>query len=222
LWWRSISRGSIQGAAGLAFVSCDLSPTRPVLNPPPPDDYNFTLHCQRSLLGLDMANWLAIGKVVSTGNGFDKEHTQYALGPRFEQAPTAAPTIVGDEWIIIAFLLYLPIADWLYGATIGKRIAGLRTVAVGNPRHRGLPFWNAFLRFAAMHAGIVASTAIVLVYQLASADIEGSMKLSRWLYVLAGGWVLWNAGLLIAGWGSLYDQAAGTTVVRPDPRNHFG
>ena len=65
-----------------------------------------------------------------------------------------------------------------------------------------------------MHAGIVASTVIVLVYQLASADIEGSMTLSRWLYVLAGGWILWNVGWLIAGWESLYDQAAGTTIVR--------
>jgi hypothetical protein len=207
------SRGEVQGALGLAFVDCQPTRDVPKLDPPPPQGYSFVMHCQRSLLGLDMANWLAIGKVVSLGDGhFDKQVQQYAIGPQGDQA--FAPTIAGDGWIVFAIFAYLPIADWLFGATVGKWIVGLRTIDVRNPSRRGLPFWKAVVRQAAIQAGILLSTAIIFVYQLAGADLEQSTDLARLLYLVVLGWILWNSGRLLVGWESLYDRAAGTTVVR--------
>jgi hypothetical protein len=211
-----LSRGSYQGAAGLAFVDCKQAGKVPTLTPAPPADYNFAVHCQRSLLGLDMANWIAVGKVVSRGEaGFDKEHRQFALGPQYEQAPEPI-TILGDGWIVAAFLLYLPLADWLFGATTGKRIVGLRTIAVGRTERRGLPFGRTILRYLAMNAGIIVPSLILAAYQFITLDFEGSVSVGRWLYLLMGGWILWNLGLLVAGLEPLYDRAAGTSVVRRD------
>jgi uncharacterized RDD family membrane protein YckC len=208
-----LSRGSVQGALGLAFVNCWPVKDMPALYPPPPPEYNFAFRCDRSLLGLDMANWIAVGKVTSLGNGhFDKDSQQFALGPGDEQA--FAPMIVGDGVIVFSVFPYLAIADWLFGATAGKWILGLRTVDAGNPRRRGLPFRKAVIRNVVMHAGILVSTVIVFVYQLASEDIEGSVSVARFLYLSVLGWILWNSGRLLLGSETLYDLAAGTTVVR--------
>jgi hypothetical protein len=84
----------------------------------------------------------------------------------------------------------------------------------GNPRRRGLPFRKAVIRNVVMHAGILVSTVIVFVYQLASEDIEGSVSVARFLYLSVLGWILWNSGRLLLGSETLYDLAAGTTVVR--------
>ena len=208
-----LSRGNVQGALGLAFVNCWPVKDVPALYPPPPAEYNFALRCDRSLLGLDMANWIAVGKVTSLGDGhFDKDSQQFALGPGDEQA--FAPMIVGDGVIVFSLFPYLAIADWLFGATVGKWILGLRTIDAGNPRRRGLPFRKVAVRHLALHAGILMSTVILFLYQLTTADFEGSVTFARWLYLLVLGWILWNSGRLLLGSEALYDLAAGTTVVR--------
>ena len=207
-----LSRGNVQGALGLAFVDCWPAKDVPALNPPPPAEDNFALRCERSLLGLDMANWIVVGKVTSLGDGrFDKAAQHFALGPGEEQA--FAPMIVGDGVIVFSLFPYLAIADWLFGATVGKWILGLRTIDAGNPRRRGLPFRKAVIRNLVMHAGILVPTVILLLYQLATLDFEGSVTIARWLYLLLLGWILWNSGRLLVGSEALYDLAAGTTVV---------
>lgn len=209
-----ISRGEVQGALGLAFVDCQPTRDIPKLDPPPSQAYNFAMHCQRSLLGLDMANWLAVGRVVSLGNGrFDKEMRQYALGPQGEQAFT--PMIAGDGWIVFAFFAYLVVADWLFGATVGKWIVGLRTVNLAEPGRRRLPLGRILVRHVTMHAGILISTVIIFVYLFVANDQEAAQNLGRLFFaILVLGWILWNAVRLMMGLESLYDRAAGTTVRR--------
>lgn len=208
-----LSAGRIQGALGLAFVDCQQARDVPDLQPEPPAHFNFALRCDRSLLGLDMANWIALGAVTSREDGhFDKESQLFALGPDGEQA--SEPMIVGDGWIVFLIFPYLLLSDWLSGATAGKWMLGLRTVDAGNPRRRGLPFMKAVTRSAAMHAGFIASTVLLLVYQLVSGDLEGSITVARALYLVAFGWIAWNCGRLLFGWDALYDVVAGTTVVR--------
>ena len=208
-----VSNGKIQGAVGLVFANCEQARDLPDLQPTPPARFNFALRCQRSLLGLDMSNWIALGAVTSRGDGtFDSESQLFALGPSGEQV--FDPLLVGDGWIFFLLFPYLFLSDWLFGATAGKWMLGLRAVDAGNPRRSGLPFKKAVTRNLAMHAGFAASTVLLLVYQLVSDDIEGSITVARALYVVAFGWIVWNCGRLLFGRDALYDVMAGTTVVR--------
>jgi uncharacterized RDD family membrane protein YckC len=208
-----LSRGHVQGAAGLALVNCWPINDIPALTPPPPAHFNFAYRCERSLLGLDMANWISMGKVTSRDEGrFETEGTQFALSPNGDQV--LGPTIISDSVTILSLFLYLAVADWIFGATAGKWMMGLRTVEVDKPHQRGLSFPKAFVRGLAMHAGILAGTVILAAYQIISADMEGSLTVGRALYALVLGWILWNSGRLLIGSEALYDLAAGTTVVR--------
>lgn len=127
----------------------------------------------------------------------------------------------------IAIFVYLVVMEAWRGATIGKGLTGIRTVALSNPERRGLPFAKALLREFIKVAGFIPTLIIIPIIFGEIIGIAEAMQpltgsnFDAWFIplqlvaqFLPLGWLAWIGVSLANNRDPIYDRMAGTTVVR--------
>ena len=160
--------------------------------------------CTVSTLGLETARYVTVGLQAQDG---EVVRTMAFSRPVDRQGEPVTPVIL--DWAYpLAFILAMSAAEWLAGATLGKRLVGLRVRAEGGGR---LPAHRALGRNLAIWGGL----ALVLVAPLAAA-VWGIRLGPTGYYTAVGALALLVlapvAMLTLAAPRALYDRWTGAEV----------
>lgn len=128
---------------------------------------------------------------------------------------------------LLVFAYFVIMETWL-GATLGKKMAGIRTVDLANPGNVGLPFGKAVLRELVKVAGFIPALVffiggITFFASMAASttSLEAMEPMLAWLgpvqfvaQILPLVWLAWIGISLVNNRDPIYDRVAGTAVVR--------
>lgn len=213
--------GAVQGSFGFNTTNCfsiEQLPDR--LDPAPPVGFNSITECRTSFMGYDMARGLRVAKSTQDGSLTTSVFSDYTLGA--DGQPNQA---FATDWIAILILFaYLILMEYRSGATVGKRLLGIRTIDVDSPSQGGIPFRKAFLRQLAMLIGLIP-LALVLIVGLAliyfyDTDLANVLSGETLIVAMAIAGiidVIWIVWIIISVTGKrdpIYDRMAGTAVIR--------
>jgi uncharacterized RDD family membrane protein YckC len=216
----TITNGAIQGNFGFTITTCSPVGDLPEgVQPPPPEGFNQIADCRISLIGFDTARSLTVTKVTQDGNTTRTVFQSYVLGadgkPREDFFDTT--------WLaILALFAYLVLLEFRSGKTVGKHIAGIRTIDTALPDRIGIPLGKAALRQLAMWVGFAPALAaqfLLLGSVATTSDLEAVMNGSYYVplsilgAILALAWIVWIIVSLARKRDPVYDRLVGTAVV---------
>ena len=215
------TNGAIQGSFGIMGRTCAPIAQLPVsLDPSPPEGFNSIVECRISFLGFNMARTLTVSKVTQQGSVTTSVFESYSLG--VDGRPMDA---FSTDWIaILVFFAYLISMEYRSGATVGKRLVGIRTVDTSFPSRLGVPLRKAVLRPLAMQLGIVPIPGgLIVAFLLAQfrgidpAEILSSRVYLSFLAIAAAiyfAWIVWIIVSVSRKRDPIYDRLAHTAVLR--------
>jgi uncharacterized RDD family membrane protein YckC len=208
------------GTFGLATalpqsLSCtELTAPPPDITPPAGFSPNLIRHCTKSFLGFPFHHEVVLteererGALAGEWVVTTRRSLTYAVGPDLRPVEDAFEL---DTVLWLAYLAYVVAAQGLYGATLGKRLLGLRVVDRYGVRP-GLA--AAALRNLVLNGPILAG---VVLYWLLDWTSFGGVNLRLGL---AGALALASLAIVAEVWWtarkgrpSLHDRLAGTRVV---------
>jgi uncharacterized RDD family membrane protein YckC len=130
-------------------------------------------------------------------------------------------------WLMLAMELliftYFVLLEAWSGATIGKKLVGIRTIQLSNPARRGLPvgtaLWREFVKIVGfLPPLLLMAYGAMLIPEMADArslDVhEGWFVITQLLQFIPLIWLAWIGISLVNHNDPVYDRAAGTAVVR--------
>jgi uncharacterized RDD family membrane protein YckC len=228
------TNGVVQGTFGIVLKSCQPLAELPIgLDPPPPEGFNSIVDCRTSFFGLDMARVLVVSKVTQDGAVTTSIFQSYAIGA--DGHPTEA---YSTDWIaILLFFAYLISMEHRSGATLGKRMLGIRTFDTAGKltlgfrtfdaaflSRAGIPLRKAVLRQLAIviGSGPLIAGGIVAVAVMSFGGVDPAAIFSSGVYVpymiLAAAinvvWFVWIAVSVSRKRDPIYDRLVGTAVLR--------
>ena len=108
----------------------------------------------------------------------------------------------------VPVVLYFAVAEAVFGATLGKRLLGLRVAGVGGPRFRSTLVRNVvkFAPWELAHVGVWYGPGRPFL------DPPGLLSHALFLLSLAAA-AVWAAGVFLGSGRTVYDRAGGTQVV---------
>ncbi|MFE0016874.1 RDD family protein [Mesorhizobium sp. NPDC059054] len=128
---------------------------------------------------------------------------------------------------ILLLFAYLVVMETWRGATVGKMLAGIRTIDLSAPDHRPPPFVKALPREFVKAAGFLPSLVTSMVFSTLMANVtnaeqlESMMSTDGWFFPLQFIaqflpliWLAWIAVSLVNNRDPIYDRLSGTAVVR--------
>jgi uncharacterized RDD family membrane protein YckC len=192
----------------------DLSAPPPYIRPPAELSPNLIRHCSKSFFGFPFRREIVLveerehGEVTSSWVVTTRRSVTYVVGP--DLRPVDAFDLDSILWL--AYLAYVVTAQGLYGATLGKRLLGVRVV----DRYGVRPG----LRAAAIRNVVLNGPILIglVLYALIGWTSVGSLTLVLWL---AGVLAVCNLAIVVEVWltarkakPSLHDRIAGTRVVK--------
>jgi uncharacterized RDD family membrane protein YckC len=196
------------------YTSCVTTKVLPDnLDPPAPLDANQLLDCRSSFFGLETGREFRALHVTTQTSGDSKRvfwtGRKYPLGP--DSRPVNAASL---DWIpFVALGAYLIVLQRRFGATLGMRALGIRSLDKREPRRVGLTWRGAIIRNLAPWLGLVPMFGVLaLVILLGPGDFVWlALPLAAALGLL---WDIWNLVQVIRKRDPPYDRLAGTAVVR--------
>lgn len=211
------TNGAVQGNFGFVSTICaPLSSIPAGLQPPPPTDVNSVSECRSSLFGFETSRALTVGTVVQKDNVTSGRYMTYALDA------DGKPTTPFDvTWLaLLVLLIYLIFLESRSGATVGKRLLGMRVIDPANPARVGIPLGKAVIRNLAMWIGAIPALLMMIMILFLSTDPLGAMSGSGfWLAFTAAAlieiaWFIWIIVSVSKKRDPIYDRIAGTSVLR--------
>lgn len=122
---------------------------------------------------------------------------------------------------VVALLIYVITMEWRRGATIGKRLLGMRAVDTSAPSSQiGIPLRKAVVRQLAMWIGAIPALLIMVKVLILSEDPLSAMSGSGfWLAFTVAlfveiVWFIWIIVSVSKKHDPIYDRIAGTSVLR--------
>lgn len=211
------THGTVQGNFGITTRICATVDHLPEgLQPPPPASTNSITECRSSLFGFETSRALSVGTVVEEGNTTTGRFLTYALDA------DGKPTSPFDmTWVaMLALLIYLVLIEWRRGATVGKRILGMRTIDTAAPSQIGIPLRKAITRQLAMWIGTIPAFLVMIKILFLSDDPLNAMSGDAfWLafivaFTIEIAWFIWIIVSVSKKRDPIYDRIAGTSVLR--------
>src|SRR5689334_5290939 len=140
------THGTVQTTSGFHVKNCQrkvaIADLPKDLDPSPPERPESAVICRISFFGLETARRLTVSR--SAKGGGDSEETARTYMLDADDRPKQGISL---DWVLFtAFLLYLAAFEHRFGATVGKRMLGLRVVDAGAPDRSGVPLRNAMIR----------------------------------------------------------------------------
>ncbi len=156
--------GRVQLYGDVAYTICAKLETVPErLAPPPPAGSNFARECNVYFLGAQTARILQVGR-AKEGADTTAVSQDYMLG-RDGRPIDGMPV----DWIaILALIVYLVVMETRAGATLGKRVMGMRVIDVAAPARPSVPLRKIALRYLVLLTPILAGL-------LAFLGLQGSL-----------------------------------------------
>lgn len=211
------TNGAVQSNFGITTRICATIDHLPEgLQPPPPASINSITECRGSLFGFETSRTLSVGTVVEQGNTTTGRFLTYALDA------DGNPTSPFDmTWVaMLALLVYVISMEWRRGATVGKRLLGMRTVDTAAPSQIGIPLRKAITRQLAMWIGTIPAFLVMIKVLFLSDDPLNAMSGSGfWLafavaLLIEIAWFIWIIVSVSKKRDPIYDRIAGTSVLR--------
>nr|WP_280954117.1 RDD family protein [Mesorhizobium loti] len=128
---------------------------------------------------------------------------------------------------IFLFFAYFVILETWRGATVGKMLAGIRTIDLSVSDRRPPPFVRVLLREFVKAAGFLPGLAISMVFSIMMssvtemAQLEAMTSTDGWIFPLQFVaqflpliWLAWIGVSLVNNSDPIYDRLSGTAVVR--------
>lgn len=128
---------------------------------------------------------------------------------------------------ILLLFVYLVVMETWRGATIGKMLAGIRTIDLSAPDHRPPPFAKVLLREIIKAAGFLPGLITSIVFSIKMSNVTNAEQLESlvstdgWFFPLQFIvqflpliWLAWIAVSLVNNRDPIYDRLSGTVVVR--------
>lgn len=212
----ALTNGTVQGNFGFVTTICSQTDSLPErLQPPPPQGFNIATECRSSLLGFETSRTLTLGVFTQKDNVTTGQVQAYSLGSEGNQVDA-----IRVNWTAVLLLLvYLIVMEWRSGATLGKRLLGIRTVDSLDPSRIGIPFRKAVLRQLAIWIGAVPSL-LLLIVALGSNSPENLATNNMFWFGLVAAvmiellWFIWIIVSISNKRDPVYDRIAATAVLR--------
>lgn len=118
-----------------------------------------------------------------------------------------------------ALTIYLILAEWRFGTTLGKAACSLRVVRRDDPGRRGIPLGSAVLRNFMIVLGSLPIIVLLFAPNLMSSEAFATFLDTAYFKVLilagvvAAAWALWIAIDAGRKRDPVHDRTAGTAVV---------
>jgi serine/threonine protein kinase len=136
-----------------------------------------------------------------------------SMAAQYFTSSTPWPTTATEAVDLVSQLLYFSALEGRWGASVGKRVCGLRVV---NESNVPAGFTRALVRVATMAAMTLPPTVVRQVMQQSGGDAASPMwMVTRMLPVVLVCWaVLWMTARKANGFRAIHDRVSGTHVVR--------
>jgi uncharacterized RDD family membrane protein YckC len=157
-----------------------------------------------------------VGRVTKEGTVTKSISQTYRIG-----ADDKIKNVISLDWVmLLAPFVYLAAMEWRFGATLGKRLLRIRAADIAEPGRIGIPLRKAVIRNLLIPFGVVPMLAVLFVYVIAyRGDLEGIFGSNFFVWFGAAGvlgqvWNLWIFIDIVQKRDPIYDQIAGTAVLR--------
>ena len=185
------------------------------LAPPPPVNSNFGKRCTGSILGHVTENYFKIGRVTQTDTTTITVFQTYMLNR--DNEPINGWSI---DWIAAAAFVGYFVFLGTRGGTLGDGLMSTRIVDTAVPEADRVPLRKVVVRYLAMPIGFVPMIAFFLVWLFGYGADAGAIDASgifRWFplaAIPAFGWMIWIVVQMARKHDPIYDQIAGTAVIK--------
>jgi hypothetical protein len=188
------------------------------LDPPPPEQPNFTIECKSSIFRVDASRNLII---FPSGEGPMTNRLPQIYNLDADVHPRRA-TLFAINWLSnLALLTYLVTMEHRTGATLGQRVMRISVVSWKAPGERGIPLIDALVRHLGAGLGIVPLIALELYQYITGDNMNASSTIAgfsvSWNLIAFLSSYLWyfsNLFLIVTKRDPLYDRLARASVLR--------
>lgn len=218
------TNGRIQGSFGFVLRTCTpLAALPPGLQTKIPDPTSF-VDCRSSLLGAGTSRYLIVSRSETQGATTTGVFETFWLDPSGQLAQLP---VYNASWIaVLVLLVYVVGMEGLRGQTLGKRLLGIRTVALSGGRTIGTGIYRALARRLAMMLFVLAALPSWAMAAWIGDDMAAASRLlvdptyraaSIAGTALSVAWFVWIAVSMVRKRDPIYDRIAGTAVLHASP-----
>ena len=217
-----VTNGKIQMSSGISFNLCNSNVSLanlPAVVNPPSMHANAAAICRSSFFGLETARWLTVSRVTQEG----AVTKTFSIYYRLDRDNKVAQVYAVDWVAFVGIFIYLVSLERRLGTTLGKRLLGLRVIALREADRTGIPFGAAVLRNIFLWIGCYPLLIVLLgAYVLGLWNVEGFMSGGIFSWFMGSGLVgfaiyMWIVVEVARKRDPIYDLIARTAVVRDNP-----